>query len=348
MNANQESLGVGSRGNIGHGVGFDIVTLDNSLLEMLLTEIQSIFRYTPVHFSENKHLKSAFMQILKMIMIYSTGFRTPAMRALGVKALVKKRRNIHTYVFISTFLPLCYTIKRWHVRKLKDTLKEMESTSTENESVSDIIRKRAFERQYKVLTFVTNSVRCIIHPFILHHHLAFMFRLRPTPSIAMNMSDIQYDIDETSKRSVNLMYGYRRLWYEELLLTLSILPIDVWRDMPKNINLFYKQLKARINLTVKNNLPLSFQRVHRMEYDKLDQSCGICNIKPIPVPYEVGCGHLYCYTCLRIAVTDNIHYCCMICGARVISSRPFIPSKQGREDKVAPSHTQHRRIAHHT
>ena len=288
------------------------------------------------------------MQILKMIMIYSTGFRTPAMRALGVKALVKKRRNIHKYVFISTFLPLCYTIMRWYVRKLKENLNEMESTYAENESVSNYIRKRAFERQYKVLTFVTNFVRSIIHPFILYHHLAFMFQLRPTPSIAMNISDIQYGIDETSKRSVNLMYGYRRLWYEELLLTLSILPIDVWRDMPKNINLFYKQLKARINLIVKNKLPASFQRAHKMEYDKLDQSCGICNIKPIPVPYAVGCGHLYCYTCLRIAVTDNIHYCCIICGAKVISSRPFISSKQGREGKGAPSHTLRRSIVHHT
>lgn len=317
MYETQESEGVPSKETINHGVGFDIVTLDDSLLEMLLTEIQSLFRYTPVH-AQHKHFKTAMAQILKMIMIYFTGFRTPAMRALGVKAVVKKRRNIHKYVFISTYLPFCYTIIKWYKEKLKVKLREMESSSTEHETVSEIIRKRACERQYKVLNFVLTFVRCFIHPLILCHQLAFMFRLRPTPSIAMNMSDIRYDIDETNKRSINLMYGYRRLWYEELLLTMSILPIDVWRDMPKNITLFYKQLKARMYSMVKTNA---------FEYDKLDQCCGICNIKPIPVPYEAGCGHLYCYTCLRIAVTDNVHYRCIICGAKVISSRPFIASK---------------------
>lgn len=339
MSVHHENRGVNSKGTIDHGVGFDVVTLDNSLLEMLLTEIISSFRYGSVHL-EHKHLKAAMIHILKMAMIYFTGFRTPAMRALGVKAFVKKRRHLHKYVFISTFLPFCYAIMNWYSEKLREKLNEIESTSAESATtMSIIIRKRACERQYKVLNGVLTFVRCFIHPFMLCHHLAFMFRLRPTPSIAMNMSGIQYDTDETSKRSVNLMYGYRRLWYEELLGTMSILPLDVWREMPKNLSLFSKHLMARMNSFVKHKLPKSLRRINRYQYDKLNQSCGICNIIPIPVPYEAGCGHLYCYTCLRIAVTDNIHYCCIICGGNVTNSRPFIPSSNAKEEVSSSSHT---------
>ena len=54
--------------------------------------------------------------------------------------------------------------------------------------------------------------------------------------------------------------------------------------------------------------------------------CTICKIQPIPIPYITSCNHLYCYTCLRNAVTvaetdEWSLFKCGICGKDVKSSK---------------------------
>lgn len=49
-------------------------------------------------------------------------------------------------------------------------------------------------------------------------------------------------------------------------------------------------------------------------------SCSLCHMDNPTVPYIASCGHCYCYMCLRMAVTDDIGFCCVDCGRSIASS----------------------------
>ena len=55
-------------------------------------------------------------------------------------------------------------------------------------------------------------------------------------------------------------------------------------------------------------------------------SCAICSMDPVVIPYQTCCGHIYCYTCLRHAIFEaagSKNYKCEICGTKVTSSQPY-------------------------
>lgn len=324
--------------NLPHSIGYDIATLDHGLLEMLLPEIKFLFRYFPFHMDfdhhqHGKYLQNVSLHVLKFLMVYMTGFYTPAMRSLGVKGKMTKQRDFYKYLVISSISPIIYECMKWYRDILKEKIEKEKSDfpcaidiTTSRTVKQQKIRKMAHERQYKLLNYMCKFLQHIIYPIQLYHHLGYMFRWIPSPTVSMNLSNMKYQLDENGKRSVNLVYGYRRLLYDEFLLALSILPLDIWLGLPKNVNLIFKQLMARLNSLRHDRLKVLSKLLRKDDCHTCPQSCGICNIDPIPLPYETACGHLYCYACLRIAITDNHNFRCIRCGSKVASSRPYVPN----------------------
>jgi tRNA(Ile2) C34 agmatinyltransferase TiaS len=65
----------------------------------------------------------------------------------------------------------------------------------------------------------------------------------------------------------------------------------------------------------------------------LQHSCFICNQTPVVIPYKTSCGHLCCYTCLRMEVLNhNLDYRCRVCGEKIESSRPLLDEEEENYD----------------
>lgn len=131
-------------------------------------------------------------------------------------------------------------------------------------------------------------------------------------------------------------YAHRRVLLEEVIATANmVVPLDSWRSMTGVIVRSWNRRRTRlvnyINSMMHN---MSARGVHDNDDSRQisgqssrNPECPICYKKSIRVPYVTSCGHVYCYACLRQAVSDSIGgtntYTCHVCSSKVFSSDRF-------------------------
>lgn len=324
--------------------GLDIPLLDDALMKLLLPSVQSMFKYLTVFNSEDWFLKSSIVNLLKAIMIYATNVRSPAMRHLNV--VVKDSRNMRPrnsfdmkqlrlfrYIAISCLLPFLHDAIKYKLSNL-EILRQASSGSNCDEVI--LQRRRAATRQAKILKFILKIASLIVPPMRLYTYVTYLLQIKSTatPSLAMNLSDLTYEGSPTNKhgkdRAINFQYAQRRVFFEEIILTLGLLPIDVWKTLPQNSMVYWKRIKVQLGNILGGKLrrgsELSSGDTGRVDNNAVcpshEMPCAICNMRPIAIPYETSCGHFYCYTCLRLAASDEINLKCVICGEIINRSSP--------------------------
>ena len=326
--------------DVERGIALDIQELDNGLLHLLLPNVQSMFQYMRCSETNTKVINSAAVHILKAIMIYSTNFYSPAMRHLNVKVAEKrvmsKRRGerhtqfpkIYSYILITCLLPLLHELIKYKATIIEEDLRQDTTVENTSTSTSAMQRQLARSRQAKILQVLLGVTSIVMPPIQLYNHLRYILKPKEwqTPSFAMNDNGLSYQYEKSNgggevERKINFLYAQRRIWYEEFMLTIGLLPIDVWRNLPEAIKLSYRRMLVQL----KAILPKKIRKKFISDHGSSDaiHSCAICSLKPIVIPYKTSCCHVYCYTCLRSALVDNSQYRCMICGAKVAFSKPL-------------------------
>ena len=324
-------------------VGLDVPILDNDLIEMLLPTFQSAFQYMNYSDSTDKLLRLCTTHILKAIMIYSTNIRTPAMRHLSVKIKSENQMTkmgseqhsnmqsirIYKYIAMSCFLPLLLDLIKFKSSSLRSSLRIMSNNDEDHEIM--VLRRRAAARQDWILQILLKTTALILPPLQLYHYITYLLQKqnRSSPSFSMNHNGLRYaNTNATTtkqKRNINFSYAFRRMYFDELILTLGILPTDVWSSLPRNMQLFYRralvQMKSMLPMTGRRS-ELAFSHLP-IDDVRTTHACSICAMKPIVIPYKTSCGHVYCYACLRLAMSDNLNYKCAVCGRKVVSSEPI-------------------------
>lgn len=370
-----------SGGDNTNGRGRDILANmdDGTLMELNGKLIYSVGRYA-----------------LKAAMIYLTSFQTPAMTALGVRTNANElgkykqfrdthrknhHKHIHRYVILAAVLPLIHEAIQWRTSHLEEQLNQQQQHGSSEDHAyerrhGEQQRLLSIYRKVKLLKFILRITAVVVPPLQLYHYLSYIFGINEkrgihTPSPAMNLSYIKYKIptrptgNESDplprERSINFLYAYRRLWYDEIMFTsrLFLFPIlEVWKDLPQGLVLARRrtllQLKNYIHCARQksktladkfrkgsggsdasnNGDTLSDDRNVNSRGNENPGECAICHSHPIIIPYQAApCGHWYCYACLRGAMIDaavddishdgvSLTYHCVTCGSKVTSSRP--------------------------
>jgi len=325
--------------DVDRGVALDIQELDNGLLHLLLPNVQSMFQYMRCSETNTKLINSAAVHILKAIMIYSTNFYSPAMRHLNVKVMDKsamsKRRGerhilfprIYSYILITCLLPLLHELIKYKATIIEEHLRQDTNVENTSTSTSAMQRQLARIRQAKILQILLRVTSIVVPPIQLYHHLRYILKPKEwqTPSFAMNDNGLSYQYEKSNggevERNINFLYAQRRIWYEEFMLTIGLLPMDVWKNLPEAMKHSYRRMLVQFKAII----PKKIRRECVSDHGSSDAiySCAICSLKPIVIPYKSSCGHMYCYTCLRSALVDNSKYRCMVCGVKVTSSKPL-------------------------
>lgn len=325
--------------------------------------------------STDKLIHSTAIYILKAMMIYLTQLSSPAMRHLNVRVCENgscaprnnhnnndngsyhntkqspSPRSVRNVIGITCLLPFLQELLMYRYRILQDKLRrgdddDHDDNDDDNGDISEeeqLRLKRGQRRQVMILHIVLRTASIFIPSIQLYHYLSFILnpknrRIR-TPSFALNANQLSYEYKDTKdgfvERKVNLLYGYRRVWYEELMLLMSILPVDVWKRFPKTMKRWYRHMLVQIKAMMPNKLLLALvgnkglndcsneEVVTRDNYAQ--HSCSICKLRPVVIPYKTNCGHLCCYTCLRVEMLNsNFHYKCLVCGERVESGQSLL------------------------
>lgn len=326
--------------DVERGIALDIQELDNGLLHLLLPNVQSMFQYMRCSETNTKLINSAAVHILKAIMIYSTNFYSPAMRHLNVNVVemsamsqIRGERHmpfprIYSYILITCLLPLLHELIKYKATIIEEDLRQDTTVENTLTSTSAMQRQLARSRQAKILQILLTVTSIVVPPIQLYNHLRYILNPKEwqTPSFAMNDNGLSYQYEKSNgggavERKINFLYAQRRIWYEEFMLTIGLLPIDVWRNLPEAIKLSYRRMLVQL----KAILPKKIRKKCIPDHISRDAiySCAICSLKPIVIPYKTSCGHMYCYTCLRSALVDNSQYRCMVCGVKVASSKPL-------------------------
>lgn len=265
-------------------------------------------------------------------------------------------------------------------------------SSSSNLSVTE---RRARDRRTRLIDFVLGLCEMVLPPLRLAKHIAFLWGIGGTPSLAMHFAGWEYDDDHSGvtsmtsgrHRHANLQYAHRRLMAEEALRTAAAMtmmpvsstpaalpsppPIVANNGSGGDVNVTEANHNARGATTSSdgddadvaggrgnrngvtperegrgsifsfssglrrrplwNKILSSVGLGARIADDapeddgrrRMKSQCVICRTTDPPVPYAASpCECVYCYTCLRSAVTDDARYHCVECGQRVVSSGP--------------------------
>jgi hypothetical protein len=324
--------------------GFDIPLLDDALIKLLVPNIQSMFKYLNCcYYSESntKLLDTVSTHFLKALLMYTTNMHSPAMRHLNVKVKLDPRLGnkstpsfgrirIYRYIAVTCLLPVIHAFIKYKASSLRSSL---QNTTNDDDNEIATQRRRAETRQANILQILLKAISLVVPPIQLYHCVAYMFQRRrfDSPSFVMNYNNLKYGSTNTKRnerdRSINFLYAYRRILYEEFILTMGLLPIDAWKRIPQNMKIFYKRLRIQLN-------SFFYAKLKRLREESVSlpdgvesaenhkSACTICGMKPIAIPYKSSCGHWSCYACLRLAISDDLCYKCEKCGQKVSSSGP--------------------------
>ncbi len=202
----------------------------------------------------SKYVTNVVLYCLKGVMIYLTLIRhdiaTPGMANLKVtfkppsSHRIKHKNRMYRYLFLSTMLPLVYELIQWKRRIYLHEIESMTNGTRTYSNASERIGERnnvffvrSIQRKLLILQYIVKVSSFIVPPLqfyaFVNHTWNHIFS--PTPS--MSFSGLQYESMPTSfssQRNVNFSYAQRRLLYEELMLTVGmVVPLNVWKDLPK-------------------------------------------------------------------------------------------------------------------
>ena len=230
------------------------------------------------------------------------------------------------------------------------------SPNQEQQNERSLIQQRAQKRKTRIQRLLVDSILgmsdILMPPLRLITYVSYLWGLCPTPNVGSSMigmeyasvNDIHYSdsasqsILAPSQRHVNFQYGNRRLMVEEGLRTMAtILPPrsnshaqDAFVDRPSRNDdaTVTTQVTQRRRGWIRQRA-LSFMGVVE-EADEAETqnthdthcalNCALCRSVPAMIPYITSCGHCYCYICLRMAVTEDPYYRCVICRKRIDTS----------------------------
>jgi len=229
--------------SVHRGVALDISELDNGLLQLLLPNVQSMFLYMRCSEASTKLVTSTAIHVLKAIMLYTTQLNSPAMQHLNVKVTdtnaTSKRGGkrhvifpkIYRYILITCLLPLFHELIKYKNTMMEEQIRQ--DDYSENISISGMRRRLARSRQLQIIQIIMQVISIVVPPIQLYHHLYHIFKPQhnQTPSFAMNGNGLYYQYDKSNKgaveRNINFLYAHRKIWFEEFMLTVGFLPIDV-------------------------------------------------------------------------------------------------------------------------
>ena len=329
-------------------VGLDISKLDNELINLLMGNVKSMTQYARLSETSISVLNSFALHLIQAAMIFFTSLHTPATNYFNSKVITHKlsrsierqkitvaqKRHDHSkiiwkYIVLSCALPLLHDMVKIFQSKLSEKSRVLTNTNNDNLTIDEKRTLLGLQRKAKVLTFILSISSRIVPPVQLYHHLKYILQRKNehSPVFSMNASGLSYDsmnsnISGIIERPVNFIYSNRRLWYDEIMLTLNLLPIDVWKQLPKKTKIAMRQLIAQVRNILtwkKSRRKRNDSKIRRDDVYK----CAMCELKPIAIPYEASCGHVYCYVCLRMAISDNPKFRCSQCGQHVESSKPL-------------------------
>lgn len=114
-------------------------------------------------------------------------------------------------------------------------------------------------------------------------------------------------IRDPSAREINFHYMNRELlWHGFAEFLIFLLPlINAWK------------LKARVSalFSVSDLSSRKSESAGRSE-------CGICAEWPV-MPHSIGCGHAFCYYCVKSHTAADLFFTCPKCGAEVTDLQPL-------------------------
>ena len=329
-------------------VGLDVSKLDNELVNLLMTNIKSMIQYARLSETSISVFNSFALHLIQAAMIFFTSLQTPATNYFRSKVTTHKMSSssgrqkiaviqrgddhskiIWKYIVLSCALPLLHDMVKIFQSRLSEKSRVLTNANNDNLTIDEKRTLLGLQRKAKVLTFILSISSRIIPPVQLYHHLKYILQRKNehSPLFSMNASGLSYDsmnsnISGIIERPINFIYSNRRLWYDEIMLTLNLLPIDVWKQLPKKTKIAMRQLIAQVRNILtwkKSRRKRNDSKIRRDDVYK----CTMCELKPIAIPYEASCGHVYCYVCLRMAISDNPKFRCSQCGQHVESSKPL-------------------------
>ena len=196
-------------------------------------------------------------------------FKPPSSSSSSLSRAVQQKIKNHKhklvrYLFLSTFLPLIHELMKWKQSIYNDQIDNLINHQEPNHNNDRTGRrqgqqerrrhdhhqrylfKRSIQRKLFLLNYILNLTSFIIPPLQLYAFVNHLWKNGASPTISMISSDLQYDsIPNTlssNQRSINFTYAQRRLWYEEMIITVgTVVPLEIWKDLPKAIEGCYSR-----------------------------------------------------------------------------------------------------------
>lgn len=114
-------------------------------------------------------------------------------------------------------------------------------------------------------------------------------------------------VRDQSGREINFHYMNReQLWHGFAEFLIFLLPlINVWK------------LKTRVSAL----FSVSDHSDGKSGKSDGRSECGICSDWPV-MPHSIGCGHVFCYYCIKSHAAADVFFTCPKCGAELTSVRP--------------------------
>jgi hypothetical protein len=270
----------------------DVLQIDEYFLHLLRPRFQSIFKQFDMHVP-NTSAKA----ILHSFIIWMMLSDTPASRALGLKVENNSRRRVLSYTVFAAVLPVLYQhLVEWYDQSLLQQ-------DTYTMSSLDI---RALDRKRHLARKIISSLKTTIPVMQLAVLMSWWAAKAPASTISMLAAGISF-APTANPRNLNVSYAHRRWTYESIFRSIQLTtPVHSFQDIKVVANYMLSPVLAVLT---------------RVTRQRDEGRCEICNSQPMVVPYVTNCGHMYCYTCLWIAMAQSSSFCCRRCAAHVTESR---------------------------
>mmetsp|Transcript_29443 Transcript_29443/g.48616 ORF Transcript_29443/g.48616 Transcript_29443/m.48616 type:complete len:265 (+) Transcript_29443:2-796(+) len=242
--------------------------------------------------------------VLRAVTLWALMADTPGALASGLKVKNNSRQRVLGYIVLTVVVPaLNRLLNDWYYRvSTSSTQGDINESNPQTNPLEIRARDRRRRLAKKLIDLVS---RCdpVIRFTVLMSWWAGKVSA-PTPE--MCMTDLSF-VATSHPQDLNVSYAHRRWTYEAFLRTIQLMsPVQSLQDAKALVCHFLNPV-----LTVCTRL-FRQQSVTR---------CALCNTHPV-VPYITDCDHLYCYTCLFVAMAQDSSFRCQYCGQHVRSSRP--------------------------
>lgn len=269
----------------------DVLEVDEYFLNLLRPRFQSLFKQFGVHVP-NITAKA----VLHACIIGTMWTDTPASRALGLKLEKNSRRKVLGYAVFVAVLPVLHQhLMEWYSQSLLE----------QNSYINRPVDSRALERKRHLAQKIISTLQKTMPIMRFVVLMSWWAAKVPASTISTLAVGISF-VATANPRDLNVSYAHRRWTYESIMRSIYLTtPVHSFEDIKVVANYILSPVLA------------VFTRGAREQ----DEGCEICNSQPMAVPYTTSCGHMYCYTCLWMAMAQSSSFSCRCCAANVTESR---------------------------